>query len=456
LSGSLHDVKNDIWMKTVVIGIALLVVGGLAYGVMSVGIASMKHHAWEDTIIPYESAHDHYVEASDAFATADKAWEDAGQPASGEVHDEREDALEHYNQAFEEYDHAEHAKIDAHLSYLTWKTAGITIALMMIVYASFYLIAGFFNSIQPDDDPYAHDGDHEEHHGSASPILMASGILLFMMGFPGFVDTCKVALGLDYTADYGGFTVSVVGSMIAIVGIGNWWKEDLAGHHEQVALGQPFGGQDIRKAGMWIFLISEMMVFASFFSSYLRMRTEWCTQWAVDSGRCVGPADVVTASDLLRHDIGTLLPGAINTFALIISSYTIVLALKTAKDTKWTVSDNKLMAKLFPTRKKAVRNYLIITLGLGSLFIILKLIEWSHLVAEGFDINTQAGSIFYVATGAHGLHVFIGLLVMLFMIFKADTVGYDEKNGRGIEYFGLYWHFVDLAWVAIFPAFYLY
>jgi len=456
LSGSLHDVKNDIWMKTVVIGIALLVVGGLAYGVMSVGIASMKHHAWEDTIIPYENAHDHYVEASDEFATADKAWEDAGRPASGEVHDEREDALEHYEHAFEEYDHAEHAKIDAHLSYLTWKTAGITIALMMVVYASFYLVAGFFNSIQPDDDPYAHDGDHEEHHGSASPILMASGILLFMMGFPGFVDTCKAVLGLDYAADYGGFTISVVGFMIAIVGIGNWWREDLAGHHEQVALGQPFGGQDIRKAGMWIFLMSEMMVFASFFSSYLRMRTEWCTQWAVDSGRCVGPADVVTASDLLRHDIGTLLPGAINTFALIISSYTIVLALKTAKDTKWTVSDNKLMAKLFPTRKKAVRNYLMMTLALGSLFIILKLIEWSHLVAEGFDINTQAGSIFYVATGAHGLHVFIGLLVMLFMIFKADTVGYDEKNGRGIEYFGLYWHFVDLAWVAIFPAFYLY
>ena len=98
------------------------------------------------------------------------------------------------------------------------------------------------------------------------------------------------------------------------------------------------------------------------------------------------------------------------------------------------------------------------TLLLGSLFIVLKLVEWSHLIAEGFDIGTQAGSIFYIATGAHGLHVFIGLLVMLFMIFKADTVGYsdEEDNAMGIEYFGLYWHFVDLAWVAIFPAFYLY
>jgi len=48
------------------------------------------------------------------------------------------------------------------------------------------------------------------------------------------------------------------------------------------------------------------------------------------------------------------------------------------------------------------------------------------------------------------------LLVMLYLIFKADTVGYDENNAQGIEYFGLYWHFVDLAWVVIFPAFYLY
>ena len=103
-----------------------------------------------------------------------------------------------------------------------------------------------------------------------------------------------------------------------------------------------------------------------------------------------------------------------------------------------------------------VRNYLIATLALGSLFIVLKLVEWSHLVAEGFDIGTTQGSIFYIATGAHGLHVFVGLLVMLYLVFKSDTVGFDEENAQGIEYFGLYWHFVDLAWVVIFPAFYLY
>ena len=435
MSGSLHDVKNEVWMRTVLISVVFLAVGGAAYGAFAVGIGSVKHSDWDDAHHDLEDAKAQWDEANETGTLEEKesariAWDDA--------HD---------------------ADIDAHLSYLTWTTAGKTILVMMIIYAAFYGISGFYNSIQPEEehDDHHHDDDHEEHHGSASPILMASGILLFMMGFPGFVTTCKSLLGLDYEAEMGDFTLSIIGSAILIIGIGNWWNEDLKGHHEQVATSHPFQGQDIRKAGMWIFLISEMMVFASFFSSYLRMRTGWCTEWAVSAGKC-DVVDTTTASDLLRHEVGTLLPGAINTFALIISSYTIVLALKTAKDVNWEPSKNALMAKLFPTRKKTVRNYLIITLALGSLFIVLKLVEWSHLIAEGFTIDTQAGSIFYVATGAHGLHVFVGLLVMLFMIFKADVLedGYDEHNGQGIEYFGLYWHFVDLAWVAIFPAFYLY
>ena len=445
MSGSLHDVKNDVWMRAVIVSVLLLVVGGVAYGAFAVGIGSVKQNDWD-------AAHDDLEEAKMQWDNLNVTQDDGTEAGIEELNQKKEDAKVAWEEAHE-------ADIDAHLSYLTWVTAGKTILVMMIVYAAFYGIAGFYNSIQPEEehDEHHHDDDHEEHHGSASPILMATGILLFMMGFPGFVNTCKSLLGLDYQAEMGDFGLSVAGAAILIIGIGNWWNEDLKGHPEQIATSDPFKGQDIRKAGMWIFLISETMVFASFFSSYLRMRTGWCTQWAVDAGKC-DVVDTTTASDLLRHEVGTLLPGAINTFALIISSYTIVLALKTAKNVDWEPSKNAIMAKIFPTRKQAVRNYLIITLALGSLFIVLKLVEWSHLIAEGFTIDTQAGSIFYVATGAHGLHVFIGLLVMLFMIFKADVLedGYDEHNGQGIEYFGLYWHFVDLAWVAIFPAFYLY
>lgn len=422
MSSNLHDVKNSAWMRSVIIGGGFIAIGILAYLGMAVGIGSSYHHIWDDAVVNYDKV------IADGYHTGDA-----------------------------EYEEAKSAKTQAHLSYLTWTTAGKTILIMTGIYAAFYILTGFFNSIQPEPEHDDHGDGHEEHHGSASPILMAIGLFFFMFGFPGFVNTCKSMLGLDVAAEFGGFAASILGAAILILGIGNWWREDLTGYSEQIAYGKPFGGQDIRKAGMWIFLMSEMMVFATFFSSYLRMRTGWCTEWAKDAGKC-DTVDVTTASDLLRHDIGTLMPGAINTFALIISSYTIVLALKTAKDSDWKPSENKLLKSLFPTRQLAVRNYLIITLMLGSLFIVLKLIEWSHLVAEGFDIGTQAGSIFYIATGAHGLHVFIGLLVMLFLIFKADTVGYseDNDNAMGIEYFGLYWHFVDLAWVAIFPAFYLY
>ncbi|MBJ64203.1 MAG: hypothetical protein CMB55_05365 [Euryarchaeota archaeon] len=444
MSGSLHDVKNDVWMRAVIVSVILLFVGGAAYGAFAVGVGSVKKTDWDA--------------ADEVLVEAKTNWNLLNETEAGGTSEEAADIHEQKKDARIAYDEAKEAEIDAHLSYLTWITAGKTLLVMMIIYAAFYGISGFYNSIQPEEEHDDHHGDdHEEHHGSASPIMMAAGLMLFMIGFPGFVNTCKSLLGLDYQAEMGDFGLSIVGAAITIIGIGNWWNEDLKGQHEQIASSDPFQGQDIRKAGMWVFLISETMVFASFFSSYLRMRTGWCTEWAVDAGKCE-VVDTITASDLLRHEVGTLLPGAINTFALIISSYTIVLALKVAKDTEWKPSENALMAKMFPTRKKAVRNYLIITLALGSMFIVLKLVEWSHLIAEGFTIDTQAGSIFYVATGAHGLHVFIGLLVMLFMVFKADVLedGYNEQNGQGIEYFGLYWHFVDLAWVAIFPAFYLY
>ena len=276
----------------------------------------------------------------------------------------------------------------------------------------------------------------------------------------------RALMGQGGTLAVGDLVLSMLGLTVIMISIANWWREDLPfiGHGEQIATSAPFENEHIRKVGLWVFIMSEVMVFATFFSSYLRIRTEWCTKWAFDEGKCTPDAGgvVYTASDYLRPggavgtgDFWTMLPGAVNTFALIVSSYTIVLALKTAKSKDWEAPKN-FMRFLLPDKKTAVRNYLIATLALGSMFIVLKLVEWSHLVAEGFTVGTVQGSIFYVATGAHGLHVFVGLLIMLYLVFKADTVGYDENNGQGIEYFGLYWHFVDLAWVVIFPAFYLY
>ena len=436
MGGFNNHVDNSVWGRAVLMAGAILTIGVVAFAALGLGVGSVKHDTY------YEAKDTYYAAMDDPTVSA------------------------------EELENLHLKEIDAHLSYLTYWVAGVTILAITAIYAIFLGIGGFINSIQPQEDhghdDHGHDDHHDEHHGSASPIIFCLGVLLFLMGFPDFVEGMRALLAQGGTFAAGDMVLSTIGLTIIMIGVANWWREDLPfiGHGEQIATSAPFEGEHIRKAGLWVFIMSEVMVFATFFSSYLRIRTEWCTKWAFDEGKCsVGATEgdiVLTASDYLRPggaagtgDFWTMLPGAVNTFALIISSYTIVLALKTAKAKDWEAPKG-VLRYLLPDKKTAVRNYLTATLLLGSMFIVLKLVEWSHLVAEGFTVGTVQGSIFYVATGAHGLHVFVGLLVMLYLVFKADTVGYDEDNGQGIEYFGLYWHFVDLAWVVIFPAFYLY
>lgn len=452
MSGYGADIENSIWMRALLFAGGFLTFGIVAFAILGIAMAGPAHEEYLSAVEEYHHAEDTYKESVAA-----------GHSVAGNHDDELYKAKEE----------AHHHEVDAHLSYLNWKVSGNTILVMSIIFASFIGIGGFINSLQPDAE---HSDDEHEHHGSASPIIFTFGIMLFMMGFPGFANTVTELL-TGTNAVLGEMLISVIGLLVIIIGVGNWWREDLpfTGHGEQIATSAPFEGEHIRKAGIWVFIMSEIMIFATFFSSYLRMRTGWCTKWAFDNDMCAADAtgfDILTASDYLRPrgaagtgDFWTILPGGINTFALIISSYTIVIALKTARAHDWSRPDNfitkyipdPIMKFIFPDKKRTVRNFLFATLLLGSLFIILKLVEWSHLVAEGFTVSSsQAGSIFYIATGAHGLHVFIGLIIMLYLVFKADTVGYDEDNAQGIEYFGLYWHFVDLAWVLIFPAFYLY
>jgi len=373
MSGGEAHVENSIWMRAVLIGGVFLAIGVLAFATMGVGVANVKHHAYEDAIHEYEDAKYAYEDAKAANASSEE--------------------ISQLKAAKEE---AHHHEVDAHLSYLTWRTAGITILLMCITYAAFIGLGGFVNSIFPDDaghDDHGYGGDDHEHHGSGSPIIFSFGILLFLMGFPSFQGALGNMLsGVD--ANLGDLGLSMLGLMTITLGVANWWREDLPfiGNGEQIATSDPFAGQHIRKAGLWVFIMSEVMVFATFFSSYLRMRTEWCTGWQVNAGNCE-EVNMLTASDFLRPegamldglggqgDFMTLLPGAINTFALIISSYTIVLALKTAKAKDWEAPSG-FLGKLMPDQKSAVRNYLIATFLLGSMFIVLKLIEWSHLVLK--------------------------------------------------------------------------
>ncbi len=335
-----------------------------------------------------------------------------------------------------------------------------------------------------------HDWNHGAPHNSWSPFILSMGVAIFLF-----------SLGAAY--EWGEFQ-----------GWGNVPSKHL---WEPKSTGVPFQNIDIRKVALWVFLMSEMMVFTSLFSTYMRYRFGIPNCKTVfESGEWVEGSSVVCfepAGHLIASSWFHLAPGAINTFALIISSFTVVQALRYAK--MKDIDDD--------LRRKRVTRYLGATWFLAILFLTLKMIEWfigfplpeflheynhgdstiKSLYAEGFLINAdsyqhhaydthyiethpedysipedsalyammQAGThpgghmmadiqvsatTFYVTTGTHGAHVFGGIVGLTYMTLKAARGGYTPDNAVSIEYFGLYWHFVDLVWVLVFPFFYLY
>jgi len=217
MSGGEAHVENSIWMRAVLFGGVFVAIGLLAFATMGVGIANVKHVAYEDAIHEYEDAKYAYENAkannaSDAEIATLKATKEE----------------------------AHHHEVEAHLSYLTWRTAGITILLMCFTYASFIGLGGFLNSVFPDDHghgDHGYGGDDHEHHGSGSPIVFSLGIMLFLMGFPSFQATLGNMLsGVD--ANLGDLGLSMVGLLFVTAGVANWWREDLPfiGNNEQTSV----------------------------------------------------------------------------------------------------------------------------------------------------------------------------------------------------------------------------
>ncbi len=365
-----------------------------------------------------------------------------------------------------------------------------------------------------------HDWSHGAPHNSFAPLVMSIGFGVFLYAFANiFV--------MGELQDISAMAGVMLGLIIITMGLIIWWRQDMSfdGVYEPQGVGAPFRNIDLRKVAMWIFLMSEMMVFTSLFSTYIRYRLgipncedvflsgEWVEGTTVN---CFEPAAHLIASSWFH-----LAPGAVNTFALIISSFTIVLALKTAKmsNKKYAKKYDIEVANVEAHRSRKVGVYLGSTLFLATLFLTLKLIEWfigfptpgpltdlnhghseiKSLFAEGYTIHANAytnyhydtsyhgghdiptdsalyamlesganpggmmmadirvsASTFYVTTGTHGVHVFAGMVGLSYMTFKALRGGYGPSNAVSIEYFGLYWHFVDLVWVLVFPFFYLY
>ena len=178
---------------------------------------------------------------------------------------------------------------------------------------------------------------------------------------------------------------------------------------------------DHRKLGIWVFLASEVIFFAAIITAFILYRE-----------RSVGGPDP-------KHILTLLIP-TINTLVLLVSSVTMVLALQAIKEADRT----------------ATWRWLVVTAALGVTFVSLKGTEYSHLFAEGLTPSANIfGSVYFTLTGFHAAHVLIGVIWLLAVAAKTFRGGFSAHNYLPVEIVGLYWHFVDLVWVAIFMIVYL-
>jgi cytochrome c oxidase subunit III len=171
--------------------------------------------------------------------------------------------------------------------------------------------------------------------------------------------------------------------------------------------------------GMLLFIISEVMVFAAFFTAYFFIRVVQGNPWPADG-----------------NELPVLVAG-INTAILLSSSLTVHWALVSAKRGD----------------RNGLRAGLLLTLLLGSTFLFVQVNEYLHI---GFAPHDHAqGSVFYGLTGLHGAHVFIGLLLLLTATIRAFRGHFTPKEHMGVEVPGIYWHFVDVMWVIVYLTIYV-
>jgi cytochrome c oxidase subunit III len=187
--------------------------------------------------------------------------------------------------------------------------------------------------------------------------------------------------------------------------------------------------------GMWVFLVTEIMFFGGLFLAYLVYRSAYSTGFQ-------------EASNHLN-----VIWGAINTVVLIVSSLTMALGVRAAQ----TSSAPKVQV-----------GWIVATMVLGTTFLGVKVIEYKekfdHHLVPGPDFkwtgeHPAAAEIFYslyfCMTGLHALHMIIGLGIMTVIAIMAWKKQFDASYYTPVEVSGLYWHFVDIVWIFLFPLLYL-
>lgn len=191
---------------------------------------------------------------------------------------------------------------------------------------------------------------------------------------------------------------------------------------------------DAAKMGMWIFLVTEILFFGGLFAAYIVYRLWY-------------PELFTMAAEELDVFWGT-----VNTIVLIGSSLTVAMAIKSAQ--------------LNQTRNIAIN--LGITITLAAIFMVIKYFEWEHKFSlgifpgryyafEGID-HPKANvffSLYYLMTGLHGIHVLVGIGLMIWLLRRSLRGDFSSEYYTPVEITGLYWHLVDIIWIFLYPLFYL-
>ncbi len=210
--------------------------------------------------------------------------------------------------------------------------------------------------------------------------------------------------------------------------------------HHFVSSEQQF---DAAKMGMWLFLVTEILLFSGLFVAYTVYRV-----WH--------PEVFAKSAELLSWRMGGL-----NTIVLLASSFTVALGIHFAQ------KDNK----------KALVINLVLTFLLALTFLVVKYFEYSskfehgvfpgaafapHGISHGVDyaaynipFAAQFFSIYFVMTGIHGFHVLVGMGLFTWITIRAIRGDFSSEYYTPVEICGLYWHLVDIIWIFLFPLLYL-
>lgn len=253
------------------------------------------------------------------------------------------------------------------------------------------------------------DGYAEQGKPTYVPAIIAVGGIIFTLG---------IALYLPVTIL--GLTV-LIGATVKLFQDGI--SDKFAELKEEARETWPFGSVSKDKLGMWIFLLSEIIIFGSLIIVYLYVRVT-SSLWPVDTQ---------------LHDLTI---GTTNTIVLLTSSLAIILALQAARAGNF----------------KAAKIGLAGTMILGLVFLGIKLgFEWPALFAQGFFPASSGlpASTYYILTGAHAVHVGAGIVAVSYLLIEVQKNRFTADTHPGIENVGLYWHFVDIVWMFLFPLFYL-